>query len=190
MKPLGGGDDGRMTCLPHLSPSARTLWPRCGGAGSWPDRHAVHRRQPDLVDGLRSGRQRAQAGRHGRRRDACHHHQPCPVAHLSHAAGGQALVACLLSLIGACVSAVVDRGLQIYMTRPDVAPIDPQYVASVVTFTTSELFGWSCPVSGVAICPGSRRPSAAWPRPPACRDRAVPGRCNIRSSVRISCSTR
>ena len=58
--------------------------------------------------------------------------------------GVKALVACLLSLIGACVSAVVDRGLQIYMTRPDVAPIDPQYVASVVTFTTSELFGWSC----------------------------------------------
>lgn len=58
--------------------------------------------------------------------------------------GVKALVACVLSLIGACVSAVVDRGLQIYMTRPDVAPIDPQYVASVVTFTTSELFGWSC----------------------------------------------
>ncbi|RCW80481.1 sensor histidine kinase [Paracoccus lutimaris] len=58
--------------------------------------------------------------------------------------GIKALVACLLSLIGAFVSAVVDRGLQIYMTQPDVAPIDPQYFASVVTFTTSELFGWSC----------------------------------------------
>ena len=58
--------------------------------------------------------------------------------------GLKALVACLLSLVGACISAVVDRSLQIYMTRPDAAPIDPQYVASVVTFTTSELFGWSC----------------------------------------------
>ncbi|WP_416911769.1 sensor histidine kinase [Paracoccus sp. (in: a-proteobacteria)] len=58
--------------------------------------------------------------------------------------GVKALVACILSLAGATVSAMVDRGLQIHMTRPDAAPFDPQYFASVLTFTTAELFGWSC----------------------------------------------
>lgn len=58
--------------------------------------------------------------------------------------GQKALVACALSLVGATVSALFDRGLQIYMTWPDPMPFDPQYFASVMTFSTSELFGWSC----------------------------------------------
>lgn len=58
--------------------------------------------------------------------------------------GQKALVACLLSLIGAVLSGFVDRGLQIYMTQPDPAPFSMDYFASVVTFTTAELFGWSC----------------------------------------------
>lgn len=56
----------------------------------------------------------------------------------------KAWLACLMSLAGATLSALVDRGLQLFMTRPDPAPFDPQYFVSVLTFTTAELFGWSC----------------------------------------------
>lgn len=58
--------------------------------------------------------------------------------------GLKALVACLLSLLGAIISASIDRGLQVYMTLPDPAPFSTQYFASVITFTAAELFGWSC----------------------------------------------
>lgn len=58
--------------------------------------------------------------------------------------GVKALAACGLSLIAAVVSAGIDRGLQILCTRPEVPPFDPQYFATVMTFTAAELFGWSC----------------------------------------------
>jgi hypothetical protein len=58
--------------------------------------------------------------------------------------GVKALAACTLSLVLSPVSALVDRGLQLYFLYPVVPPIDPIYVGHVVIFTVSELFGWSC----------------------------------------------
>jgi two-component system, LytTR family, sensor kinase len=60
------------------------------------------------------------------------------------ALGLKAIAACLLSLALAPLSALADRGLQLYYMAPVVPPIDPTYIAQVVIFTTSELFGWSC----------------------------------------------
>lgn len=58
--------------------------------------------------------------------------------------GLKAVVAIFLSLALAPVSALIDRGMQIWCTTPNVAPFDPAGFAQVVIFTTSELFGWSC----------------------------------------------
>lgn len=58
--------------------------------------------------------------------------------------GLKALVAIALSLSAAPVSALIDRGMEVWCTWPDVAPFNPTIFAQVVIFTTSELFGWSC----------------------------------------------
>lgn len=58
--------------------------------------------------------------------------------------GLKALVACVLSLAASPVSALVDWGISSYYWWPRPVPIDPTYIAQVIIFSTSELFGWSC----------------------------------------------
>lgn len=58
--------------------------------------------------------------------------------------GVKAVVAILLSLALAPLSALFDRGMEVWCTWPDVAAFDMNRFAQVVLFTTSELFGWSC----------------------------------------------
>lgn len=57
--------------------------------------------------------------------------------------GVKAIVACFLSLGASPVSALVDWIVSsCYASMP--VPVNPAYIAQVVIFTTSELFGWSC----------------------------------------------
>ncbi len=58
--------------------------------------------------------------------------------------GWKALTACLLSLAASPVSALIDWSISTWCMWPQLAPIVPAYVAQVVIFSTSELFGWSC----------------------------------------------
>ncbi len=58
--------------------------------------------------------------------------------------GAKALAAILMALALAPVSALIDRGMEIWCTAPDVAPFNAEGFVRVVIFTTSELFGWSC----------------------------------------------
>lgn len=57
--------------------------------------------------------------------------------------GVKAIVACLLSLGASPVSALVDWIVSSCYASMAL-PVDPNYIAQVVIFTTSELFGWSC----------------------------------------------
>lgn len=58
--------------------------------------------------------------------------------------GWKAFAAIVLSLAAAPISALIDWGMHVYCVYPTPVPIDPQYFAQVVVFTTSELFGWCC----------------------------------------------
>lgn len=58
--------------------------------------------------------------------------------------GMKAMLACVLALAASPVSAFVDWCISSYYWWPKPVPIDPTYVAQVIIFSTSELFGWSC----------------------------------------------
>ncbi len=58
--------------------------------------------------------------------------------------GVKAIVAATLSLAASPVSAFIDWCITYWYTWPASPPVNPAYVAQVVIFTTSELFGWSC----------------------------------------------